>query len=152
MQAYKLCACPFRRLPRPPSTNRLFLSLYLILAASPNPSSLFLLYTCQIASPCHLYPPQDGWNFCTNCAYKNSQAQASCAYHFVVMGAGGVGKSAVTIQVRLLRCNGELEALWALRIELPLQLPLSVDCACTNRSLLWVIQFVNRQFEPKVRH
>lgn len=43
----------------------------------------------------HVNPP--GWNFCSNCAYKNT-TQATCAYHFVVMGAGGVGKSALTIQ------------------------------------------------------
>eukprot|EP01130_Rhizamoeba_saxonica_P014618 TRINITY_DN6406_c0_g1_i1.p1 TRINITY_DN6406_c0_g1~~TRINITY_DN6406_c0_g1_i1.p1 ORF type:complete len:216 (-),score=15.82 TRINITY_DN6406_c0_g1_i1:58-705(-) len=41
---------------------------------------------------------ESGWKFCSNCAYKNDVQRASCSYHFVVMGHGGVGKSAVTIQ------------------------------------------------------
>jgi len=42
---------------------------------------------------------EPGWKFCSNCAYKNTETErATCNYHFVVMGSGGVGKSAITIQ------------------------------------------------------
>jgi len=44
---------------------------------------------------------EKGWKFCGNCAYKNENetlTRATCSYYFVVMGAGGVGKSAITIQ------------------------------------------------------
>eukprot|EP01120_Amphizonella_sp_Union-15-10_P015714 TRINITY_DN8132_c0_g1_i1.p1 TRINITY_DN8132_c0_g1~~TRINITY_DN8132_c0_g1_i1.p1 ORF type:complete len:218 (-),score=45.25 TRINITY_DN8132_c0_g1_i1:20-673(-) len=42
---------------------------------------------------------EPGWKFCSNCAYKNTEFErATCNYHFVVMGSGGVGKSAITIQ------------------------------------------------------
>lgn len=63
------------------------------------PTTLHPLRVSQIPLAINNSHTQDGWNFCSNCAYKNTQAQASCAYHFVVMGSGGVGKSAVTIQV-----------------------------------------------------
>jgi len=41
-------------------------------------------------------PP--GFNFCAMCGKKNEEVQSSCTYHFVVMGSGGVGKSAITIR------------------------------------------------------
>jgi len=44
---------------------------------------------------------EKGWKFCGNCAYKNESetlTRGTCSYYFVVMGSGGVGKSAITIQ------------------------------------------------------
>eukprot|EP01129_Flabellula_baltica_P012476 TRINITY_DN5643_c0_g1_i1.p1 TRINITY_DN5643_c0_g1~~TRINITY_DN5643_c0_g1_i1.p1 ORF type:complete len:240 (-),score=39.77 TRINITY_DN5643_c0_g1_i1:100-744(-) len=38
------------------------------------------------------------WKFCSNCAFKNTEEIASCSYHFVVLGSGGVGKSCIVIQ------------------------------------------------------
>eukprot|EP01126_Amoeba_proteus_P028722 TRINITY_DN282_c0_g4_i1.p1 TRINITY_DN282_c0_g4~~TRINITY_DN282_c0_g4_i1.p1 ORF type:complete len:216 (+),score=37.08 TRINITY_DN282_c0_g4_i1:127-774(+) len=41
----------------------------------------------------------DGYNFCSQCGHKNEEInKSSCTYHFVVMGSGGVGKSAITIR------------------------------------------------------
>eukprot|EP01126_Amoeba_proteus_P016324 TRINITY_DN1753_c0_g1_i19.p1 TRINITY_DN1753_c0_g1~~TRINITY_DN1753_c0_g1_i19.p1 ORF type:complete len:222 (-),score=37.11 TRINITY_DN1753_c0_g1_i19:235-900(-) len=42
-----------------------------------------------------------GFKFCSNCAYKNddmASRKSTCSYNFVVMGMGGVGKSAITIR------------------------------------------------------
>jgi len=40
-----------------------------------------------------------GMKFCANCGAKNTSMNSSTvSYHFVVMGSGGVGKSAVTLQ------------------------------------------------------
>jgi len=44
-----------------------------------------------------------GFKFCIYCAAKNEQktfTTASCSYQFVMLGPGGVGKSAITIRVR----------------------------------------------------
>jgi len=39
------------------------------------------------------------WKFCQNCGSQNTSLMSStCTYHFVVMGSGGVGKSAITLQ------------------------------------------------------
>lgn len=40
----------------------------------------------------------DNYNFCSQCGAKNEDTRTSCTYHFVVMGSGGVGKSAITIR------------------------------------------------------
>eukprot|EP01127_Copromyxa_protea_P000552 TRINITY_DN10469_c0_g1_i1.p1 TRINITY_DN10469_c0_g1~~TRINITY_DN10469_c0_g1_i1.p1 ORF type:complete len:216 (-),score=24.85 TRINITY_DN10469_c0_g1_i1:77-724(-) len=41
----------------------------------------------------------EGYNFCSQCGHKNEEtSKSSCTYHFVVMGSGGVGKSAITIR------------------------------------------------------
>eukprot|EP01126_Amoeba_proteus_P050985 TRINITY_DN6065_c0_g2_i11.p1 TRINITY_DN6065_c0_g2~~TRINITY_DN6065_c0_g2_i11.p1 ORF type:complete len:213 (+),score=15.98 TRINITY_DN6065_c0_g2_i11:373-1011(+) len=41
----------------------------------------------------------DGYNFCSQCGLKNDDtSKTSCTYNFVVMGSGGVGKSAITIR------------------------------------------------------
>eukprot|EP01120_Amphizonella_sp_Union-15-10_P005084 TRINITY_DN1581_c0_g1_i1.p1 TRINITY_DN1581_c0_g1~~TRINITY_DN1581_c0_g1_i1.p1 ORF type:complete len:213 (+),score=30.61 TRINITY_DN1581_c0_g1_i1:37-675(+) len=42
---------------------------------------------------------QGRWKFCTSCGAKNEKNSSTfAAYHFIVMGTGGVGKSAITIQ------------------------------------------------------
>jgi len=39
------------------------------------------------------------WKFCQNCGHQNTHLRSStCTYHFVVMGSGGVGKSAIVLQ------------------------------------------------------
>jgi GTPase SAR1 family protein len=40
----------------------------------------------------------ENYNFCSQCGAKNEETRTSCTYHFVVMGSGGVGKSAITIR------------------------------------------------------
>eukprot|EP01121_Diplochlamys_sp_Union-15-3_P003326 TRINITY_DN1317_c0_g1_i1.p1 TRINITY_DN1317_c0_g1~~TRINITY_DN1317_c0_g1_i1.p1 ORF type:complete len:215 (-),score=34.02 TRINITY_DN1317_c0_g1_i1:57-701(-) len=40
----------------------------------------------------------ENYNFCSQCGAKNDEPKSSCTYHFVVMGTGGVGKSAITIR------------------------------------------------------
>lgn len=40
----------------------------------------------------------ESYNFCSQCGHKNEETRSSCTYHFVVMGSGGVGKSAITIR------------------------------------------------------
>eukprot|EP01120_Amphizonella_sp_Union-15-10_P015382 TRINITY_DN790_c0_g1_i1.p1 TRINITY_DN790_c0_g1~~TRINITY_DN790_c0_g1_i1.p1 ORF type:complete len:215 (+),score=39.08 TRINITY_DN790_c0_g1_i1:66-710(+) len=40
----------------------------------------------------------ENYNYCSQCGAKNEETKASCTYHFVVMGSGGVGKSAITIR------------------------------------------------------
>lgn len=40
----------------------------------------------------------ENFNFCSYCGSKNEQTRKTCTYHFVVMGSGGVGKSAITIR------------------------------------------------------
>lgn len=40
----------------------------------------------------------ENYNFCSHCGAKNDDTKTSCTYHFVVMGSGGVGKSAITIR------------------------------------------------------
>eukprot|EP01128_Nolandella_sp_AFSM9_P011332 TRINITY_DN803_c0_g1_i2.p1 TRINITY_DN803_c0_g1~~TRINITY_DN803_c0_g1_i2.p1 ORF type:complete len:222 (+),score=28.83 TRINITY_DN803_c0_g1_i2:147-812(+) len=47
---------------------------------------------------------QADFKFCTHCAYKNEKkafTTASCSYQFVMLGQGGVGKSAITIRFAL---------------------------------------------------
>lgn len=83
-----------------PAAELLVLALLSLTPPFTHHIDLLPRYFFQISLVSALIDSQEGWNFCSNCAYKNTAAQASCAYHFVVMGAGGVGKSAVTIQVR----------------------------------------------------
>ncbi|XP_049850290.1 GTPase HRas-like isoform X2 [Schistocerca gregaria] len=44
------------------------------------------------------YKNSENYKFCSNCGVKNDDTRVSCTYHFVVMGSGGVGKSAITIR------------------------------------------------------
>jgi len=53
-----------------------------------------------------------GFKFCIHCAYKNEKKSfttATCSYQFVMLGPGGVGKSAITIRFALKRFEAKYD-------------------------------------------